>query len=69
MEQCIKDIEKAIDRWNERSMFTIKGVKNLSRADLDTIILYAEYFDGQGFPGLMKPLGGVREVLSKYGMC
>lgn len=63
------DIRKKLDNWNERSNFTLKGVKNLSRSDLDTIILYADTIARQGnYDGLMKPLGGVGEVLSAYGL-
>ncbi len=67
--KLIKEIDNKITNWNERSQFTIKGVKNLSRSDLDTIVLYAETFikfGGNGFPGLMKPRGNVEQVLSIY---
>lgn len=53
---------------NEYRTSTIKGVKNLSRSDLDTIELYAETIDRQGsYSGLITPVGGVAEVLKKYG--
>ena len=32
------DISIALDRWDERSDFTLAGVKGLSRADLDTLL-------------------------------
>lgn len=65
-----KDIDNAIRKWNERSNFTLKGVKNLSRSDLDTLLLYAEYIEKHGtYEGyLMKPRGAVAEVLEKYGL-
>ena len=44
-QKIIKDINKKILAWNERSQFTIKGVKNLSRADLDSLVLYAETYE------------------------
>lgn len=53
---------------NEYRTSTIKGVKNLSRSDLDTIELYAKTIDRQGsYYGLMDPVGGVAEVLRKFG--
>ncbi|MFW6015515.1 MAG: hypothetical protein ACOCRK_03695 [bacterium] len=69
--KLLKDIKKKKDNWNERSCFTIKGVKNLSVADLDTLELYATVFlqnGGYNFYGLMKPLGSVKEVLDKYNV-
>lgn len=48
----------------------IKGVKNLSRSDLETILLYCDTIKKHGtWEGyLMQPLGGVGEVLAKYGL-
>ena len=69
--KLIKDIDKKIVTWNERSSFTLKKVKNLSRSDLDTLRLYAETFiasGGCGFVGLMKPLGEIAKVLYRYGI-
>lgn len=63
MKRLEQDINKALDNWNERSSFRIRGVKNLSRSDLDTILLYVE----TGGRGLMKPVGYVAEVLEKAG--
>lgn len=63
------DIKKKLDNWNERSCFTLKGIKNLSRADLDTIELYADTIARQGnYSGLMKPLGTTAQVLQAYGI-
>jgi hypothetical protein len=70
--KLMKDIEKKIDKWNERSCFSMKGLKNLSRADLDTLILYSEQFiknGGNGFNGLMPPRGSIKKVLDAYGIC
>lgn len=69
--KLIKDVNKKLEKWDERSNFTVKGVRNLSMSDMDTIVLYAETYirnGGYGFTGLMKPLGGVEKVLSKYGL-
>lgn len=62
-EKLLKDIQKARDSWDERSCFKLKGVKNLSQSDLDTLEVYAKN-DGDS---LMRPRGYVKEVLEKYG--
>lgn len=66
----IQDIEGKIRKWNERSMFTLKGVKNLSRADMDMLEMYANQYiqNGGNFYGLMEPMGEIREVFEKYKM-
>ena len=64
-----QDIKKKLDNWNERSNFTLKGVKNLSKSDLDTIELYADIIEKQGnYNSLMKPLGAVAQVLQAYNI-
>lgn len=68
-EKLIKAIENKIEKWNERSTFTIKGVKNLSRSDLETILLYVRAFEKSGeidFGGLAYPRGYVNQVLQGY---
>lgn len=68
-EKLRKDIQKKLDNWNERSQFTLKGVKNLSRSDLDSLDMYADFFiknGGYGFAPFRKPLGEIKEVLDKY---
>lgn len=55
----------------EANTSELKGVKNLSVSDLETLILYAESYiqsGGYGFNGLMEPLGEVGQVLGKYGL-
>ena len=69
--KLINDVEKKISNWDERSNFTIKGVKNLSISDLDTLKMYANaYIDSNGFSfdGLMEPLGDIKKVLDAYGI-
>jgi len=56
-------------RGNENRTVTIKGIKNLSVSDLDTIMLYIEMMLEQGnINGLMKPRGAVAEVFGKYNI-
>lgn len=67
--KLIDDINKKIENWNERSAFTLKGVKNLSFADLDSLRFYALTFINKGsFSGLMEPRGAIAEVLAKYNI-
>ena len=57
-------LERKIDNWDERSCFTVCGVKNLSRSDMDDLILYTEHFIEYGyFIGLRERLGRIAEVL------
>lgn len=70
-EKLLTDIEKAMSRWNERSCFKLKGISNLSRADLDCLEMYAKRYianDGRGFEPFMSPRGGVQDVLEAYGI-
>lgn len=68
-ERLIKDVNGKIAKWNERSQFVIKGVSNLSRSDLDDLLLYAETFKtSYSFKGLMSPRGSIEEVLNLYGL-
>lgn len=69
--KLINDIKGKIKNWNERSSFTLKGVKNLSISDLDTLQMYAEAYissNGYGFDGLMEPLGNIKKVLDAYNI-
>lgn len=66
----LNDIEEVKNNWNERSSFNLKGIGNLSVADLDVIEMYAKQYlqTGGSFNGLMPPLGNVAEVLDKYNI-
>lgn len=62
-------LERKIDYWDERSYFTVCGVKNLSRSDMDDLILYTEHFIEYGyFMGLCEPLGSIAYVLKRAGV-
>ena len=67
--KLVSDIERKIEKWDEYSCFQINGVKNLSMADMDTLLLYANTHLANGsFYGLMKPLGSIAEVLRTYNL-
>lgn len=67
--KLIKEIDNKLNSWNERSQFKIKGIKNLSRADLDMLRIYAEQVLRTGnFSGLMKPMGNEKLVLEKFDL-
>ena len=69
LSQLNNDIHKAVENWNERDSFTLKGVKNLSRADIDMVQLYAHTYERYGyFKDLMPPRGEVKDVLSAYSI-
>ena len=67
--KLIKEVNTKISRWNERSQFKMAGVSNLSRSDMDTIILYAETYLKYGSTNsLMEQRGDVGKVLRHYGL-
>lgn len=61
----IEDIDMAKENWNERSQFSLAGVKNLSASDLDTLELYAKEYNGYN---LMEPMGNIKVILKKYNV-
>lgn len=67
--------KRLIDSCNKKILMSgydvvkLRGVENLTRADLDTIIMYCEYFiDNKTIGGLMPPHGGVASVLKQIGL-
>ena len=42
------DISKKIECWNERSMFTLAGVKRLSLGDMNTLMMCCTYYETHG---------------------
>ena len=53
----------------EYNVCTIKGVKNLSRSDRDSILMYLDNIEQYGsIQGLMPPYGEVGEVLINAGI-
>ena len=59
------DIEKILGT-NEYRTYTLKGVKNLSYADLETLQLYAEYAMNDELHELMPLRGNLAKVWEKY---
>lgn len=67
--QLIKDIDKKLNNWDERSQFKLKRIGNLSYADMESLKLYAEEFLKKGnINHLMEPLGDKKEILAQYGI-
>ena len=67
--KMLRDIQSKIDSWNERSQFTLKGVHNLSRSDMDSIIMYGTAIINFGnYSCYMEPRCEVRDVLCAYGL-
>lgn len=63
------DISIALDRWDKHSTFTLAGVKNITKEDIDTLLLICDYHDQHGclYP-LSKFPKTVTDVLKHYGM-
>lgn len=69
-EKLIKDVKRKIQNSEYRGV-TMKGVRNLSRSDLEMTILYAEAFvdsGGYNFGSFMSPRGNVEDLLKAYGL-
>ena len=65
--KLIKDVETKLAKWDERSQFKLKGIGNLSRSDLDTLVLYANIFLRTGhFHQFREPDGEIGELMRKY---
>lgn len=69
-EKLLTDVRKKLNSKQDARTVTLKGVKNLSVSDLETLELYAQTIIRNGrYTGiLMKPLGGVGEVMAKYNL-
>lgn len=70
--QIIINAIKEVDRLKAKSEYrcaTFRGIKNLSRSDLDEILfrlsLYLRTGDVSGRGDFMKPHGGVKDALEK----
>lgn len=71
-EKLRKDVNKKIDNWNERSQFTLAGVKNLSRSDMDVLLLMCDLLDEVGadehlIGTLILVSDDIMNILKKYG--
>lgn len=64
-QKCIQAVNKKIENM-EYGTVTLKGVKNLSRSDLDSIKMYAEASLNGTMNQFMTPNGEIREVLEKF---
>ena len=63
-----KDIERRLEKWNERSVFKFSGVKGVTRADMDTLLMCCNYYDEHGsLYGLSYFSPEVKQVLVVYG--
>ncbi len=55
--------------WDEKSLFTISGIRNLTRSDIDTLFMCCDWYDANGnLNGLAYFSPEVKLVLQKYEM-
>lgn len=69
-EALLKDINTHKQQWEGQNM-TLRGIRNLSLSDLESLELYAEAYatsGGYSFAPYQKPLGAIADVLSAYGL-
>lgn len=63
------DVNKKLDTWNEHSMFTLKGVRNLSRSDMDDLLFFADMLELHGANDFHFMMGWeVQQVWKAYGL-
>ena len=65
--KLLNDIDKKLDEM-ECGTVTLKGVKNLSRSDLETLQMYAEFAMRDDLYSLSRLRGNCAEVWSKYNI-
>lgn len=62
------DICKALDNWDERSLFSVAGCKGLTRSDIDTLLMCCDWHDKHGsLDGLAYFGPNIARVLAEYG--
>lgn len=61
------DISKKIERWNERTLFTLAGVKGLTLGDMNTLMMCCQYYETHGSLEGINPYNpDVLAVLDRY---
>lgn len=64
IETCDRELFKT-----EYGLITIRGIENLTRSEVESIINYCQYFiENKTIGGLMPPIGSVAEVLNKINL-
>ncbi len=67
VEKLKKDVQVELMYWDERSQFTLAGVTNLSKSDMDTLLLYCDTWLTNGNVNSLMPLrGNLLDVWNKY---
>lgn len=69
-QKMIQTINNKLDKI-EHQTSTLKGVKNLSRADLEMAQLYAHNFirnSGASFSPFIEPTGEIKTLLEKFSV-
>lgn len=63
-----RDINKKLSNWNEKSSFTLGGVKNLSLSDMDTLLMFCDEYEKTGSLATFIMNDEAKIILKKYGM-
>lgn len=63
------DIQTKLSTWDECSSFTLAGVTNLSRSDLNTLMMCCDFYDKYGDLSSFRYFGKeISAVLDKYSI-
>lgn len=61
------DISQKIQHWNERTLFTLAGIKGLTLGDMNTLMMCCQHYDAHGSLDGINPYNpDVLQVLDKY---
>lgn len=63
------DITKKIQHWNERTTFTLAGVKGLTLGDMNTLMMCCQHYEAYGsLEGISPYNPDVLAVLERYSV-
>jgi hypothetical protein len=68
--KLIDEVSTILNSTEGRTI-VIKGIRNISISDLDTLIMYAEAYissGGYNYGNFMEPRGDIEKILDKYGI-
>lgn len=67
-EKLIKKINDKLDKWDEKSTFTIDGISKITYSDLNLLLLYIKLYkmsNKTSFGDLDYPTGVINDILEK----
>lgn len=67
--KLITELQTKINNWDQKSLFAIKGIRELAYSDLDSAMMYAKrVIEKGGLDGFVPPFGKTKDLLAAYGL-